>query len=204
MESHLRIDGPISNLPELIKNLKNISSTFIIGHELKKVSKEPHFHVHLEHKIARDNVRKKFRIYYPKSKQMGLYVSHIKKTTQKNITYCIKNKMVHNENISLDLINIAKKEIIKFNREKGMTLIQKCAKHIYDVNEQIPGTTKSYLLSKYEIVLQTLKWFKKEKLSYPAKAWLHKFYVHLLMENGLEEAAVHEYMHVPFHDTKNI
>jgi len=201
MESHLRIDGPISELKTLIINLKKISSVFIIGHELKKVSKVPHYHVHFEHKIARDTVRRKFRKAYPNSKQMGLYVSEIKKDAQTNITYCIKTKMVHNQGVPLEMINIAKEKIIKYNSQKGMTLIQKCAEHIYSINEDTPAVTKSYLIDKYRIVLQTLKWFKQEKLSYPAKAWLHKFYVHLLMENDLEEAAVHEYMNVPFHDT---
>lgn len=197
MESHLRIDGPISMLPDLIGHLKKKSTGYIIGHETSKKSKKEHFHVHMEHKLTRDTIRRYFRKQYPKSKQMGLYIGEIKKTTQANIDYCIKNKMVHcsDEQVFEDKLKQSKINIEKFNRQKNMSLIEKACEHIYDKLSH-KSESKSYLLDKPDIILHTLKWFKENKLTYPTKAWMHKFYVHILMENDLEEAAVSEYMFV--------
>eukprot|EP01046_Picozoa_sp_COSAG06_P056157 COSAG06_NODE_10537_length_1663_cov_804.770460_3_plen_97_part_01 len=95
MQSHLRIDGPISMKKELIQHLNKYSSAYIVGHEVSKKSKKEHYHVHIEHKAHRDTIRRYFRKVYPESKQMGLYIKALTGTSQENIDYCIKGKKVH-------------------------------------------------------------------------------------------------------------
>ena len=193
----MRIDGPISMKESLIQHLNKYSSAYIIGHEISKKSKKEHFHVHLEHKAHRDTIRRYLRKVYPESKQMGLYIAAITSTTQENIDYCIKGKKVHcsDEQVFADRLKTAAINIAKFNRQKGMTLIQKATEYITNTLSHKSGST-AYLLDKGDILLHTLKWFKQEKLTYPTRQWMHKFYVHLLMENDLAEAAVLEYTFV--------
>jgi len=193
----MRIDGPISMLKSLVEHLKKKSSAYVIGHEVSKKSKKEHYHIHVEHKITRDTLRRYFRKQFPNSKQMGLYIGEIKTNTQKNIDYCIKGKKVHcsDEQAFEAYLKQSAINIEKFNRQKGMTLIQKATEYITNT---LSHTTDSnaYLLDKGNILLHTLKWFKQEKLTYPTRQWMHKFYVHILMENELAEQAVLEYTFV--------
>jgi len=198
--SHVRIDGPISIFSEIEKVLTKYAVAYVCGHELSKKSKKPHFHIHVEHSKHRDNVRRAFRRVLPMLSRTQLTVSAMRETVKKNIMYCIKNHLHKCFKVSLELINEAKEGIVKFNRQKGMRLTEKCVEHIGEKLISIFGQKESGIENmimniklKRPVISIALCWFKEQGLSYPLKSWMDKMYIQLLMDFDLLETAIDFY-----------
>lgn len=198
--SHVRIDGPISIFTEIEKVLTKYAVAYVCGHELSKKSKKPHFHIHVEHSKHRDNMRRTFRRVLPMLSRTQLTVSAMRETVNKNIMYCIKNHLHKSFNVSEEVISEAMKGVVKFNRQKGMRLTEKCVEHIGEELFQIYGKKDSGVENmimniklKRPVISIALCWFKDQSLSYPTKTWMDKMYIQLLMEFDLLETAIDYY-----------
>jgi len=197
--SHFRLDGPLDLLPTVLPVVTKYCTGYVVGHERSKgKSKKLHFHMHLEHKIHIDNLRKAFRKVLPLGK---LTLSKMRSFCAKNIAYCIKNNLIQFHGIEPEVIAEAKLIVQKFKKEKGWTLIKKCrvyteellsAKYLTEGKEK-PDVYLQKISDKRVIIKHALEFFKARELSYPLRSWMDKLYIEILMENGFQELAIDYY-----------
>ena len=199
--SHFRLDGPLDLLPRVHPLLTKYCSGYVVGHERSKgKAKKLHFHMHLEHKIHIDNLRKAFRKVLPKE-EFKFALSNMRSFCAKNIAYCIKGSLVTFEGIEPEVIAEAKLITKKIKKEKGWTLVKKCRLYIEEVlsakylagDKEQPDVYLEKISDKRVIIKHALDFFKARELSYPLRSWMDKLYIEILMENGYENLAINYY-----------
>ena len=195
--SHFRLDGPLDLLPRVHPLLTKYCSGYVVGHERSKgKSKKLHFHMHLEHNIHIDNLRKKFRKVLPKE-DYKFALSQMRSFCAKNIAYCIKGSLVASEGIEPEVIAEAKLITTRIKKEKGWTLVKKCRLYtesvLFEECKEQPDVYLEKISDKRVIIKHALDFFKARELSYPLRTWMDKLYIEILMENGFENIAINYY-----------